>query len=253
MFFSNMSKRFLVKVGVAFTGVVLSLGSLSPVFSIEPTATRPGEVRKELRQEIKEDRMALKEDTKALRKMVGTRGVFSKVTLTAKTSDTAPTTLTVTREGKTYTINVTTNTQIRRRFGGKGTLSDLQINDSLDIAGKWVDEAQTTVEAKVVRDESVQKRLAVFVGKVKSITGSTIVIESVARGNQTVTVAATTKIVSRKETTLALTDIKEGHIIRVKGVWNNQLNTVNDVSNIKDYSLPVIVRPVTATSAAESR
>jgi hypothetical protein len=168
--------------------------------------------------------------------------------------DTAPTTLTVTKEGKTYTVNVSATTQIRRRFGGKGTLADLQINDSLDVVGKWTDETQTTIDAKVIRDESVQKRLAVFIGKVKSISGSTIVIDSVARGTQTITVATTTKIVSRKETGIALTDIKEGHVIRVKGLWNNQLNTVSEVTHIKDYSLPVIVKPATtATSAAENR
>lgn len=249
-----MSRGFLIKVGVAFTGVVLGLGSLSPVFSLEPTASRPGEIRKEMRQEIKEDRMALKEDVKTLRKMIGTRGAFSKVSLTAKGGDTAPTTLTVTKEGKTYTVNVSATTQIRRRFGGKGTLADLQINDSLDVVGKWTDETQTTIDAKVIRDESVQKRLAVFIGKVKSISGSTIVIDSVARGTQTITVATTTKIVSRKETGIALTDIKEGHVIRVKGLWNNQLNTVSEVTHIKDYSLPVIVKPATtATSAAENR
>lgn len=251
---NHMSRKVFFAVGATSLSAVFFFATVTGAFAEEMMATRPGQVRKEVRQEIKEDRKELRQDVKTLKKMVGTRQALVKATLTAKGGDTAPTTLTVTKDGKTFTINVTANTQFRRRFGGKGSLMDLQINDIIDVTGKWADEAQTTIEAKVVRDESVQRRLAVFVGKVKTVSGSTIVIETVARGSQTITVGTTTKIISRKETPLLLADIKEGHVIRVKGLWNNQLNTVSDVSNIKDYSLPIIVRPAPkATSSAENR
>lgn len=249
-----MKRGLLSLTVIGLLVVVFGAGLATPVFSVDSTATRPGEIRKEVRQEIKEDRMELRQDVKTLKKMVGVRQALTKAVLTAKGSETAPTTLTVMKDGKTFTINVSTSTQIRRRFGGKGSLVDFQINDVLDVTGKWADEGQTTIDAKVIRDESVQRRLAVFVGKVKSISGSTIVIETVARGSQTVTVRTTTKFVSRKETPLSLTDIKEGHVIRVKGLWNNQLNTVSEVSHLKDYSLPVITRPTPkATPSAEAR
>ncbi len=179
------------------------------------------------------------------------RAFFSKAVLTAKSGNTAPATLTVNKEGKTFTVNVSETTILRRRFGGKGNLSEFQINDNLAIVGKWSDEAQTAIDAKLIRNESIQKRLAVFIGKVRTISESTLVIDSVARGAQTVTVSPAARLVSRKETAIALTDIKVGHIIRVKGVWDRQANTVIEVSHVKDYSLPVITKPAsTATTSA---
>lgn len=234
----------LVAIGVC-------LASFSPVIATqEINATRSPELRKEVRQEIRDERMGERKEFKAAKK-IGTRGVINKAVLTAKGSDTAPTTLTISKDGKTITVNVTSETGFRRRFGGKGSFSEIMINDSIDVIGKWIDENQTMIEAKLIRDESVQKRLAVFVGRVRSVSGSTIVLETVARGTQRVTVASTTKFVSRKETPLSLADVKEGHLIRVKGVWNTQLNTVYDVRQIKDYSLPTIT-PKTATTSASN-
>lgn len=236
---NTMTKKAFFLVGILHLSTVFFLTRVTAISAEEITASRPAQVRKELREEIKDDKKELRTDIKAL-KMVGKRLTLEKAVLTAKASDTVPTTLTVLKDGKSYTINIGTTTVLRRRFGGKGALGEMAINDTLSIVGKWVDEAQTTIDAKLVRDESIQKRLAVFVGKVKSVNGSTIVLESVARGAQTVTVSAGTKYVARNQVALTLTDIKEGHLIRVKGLWNRQLNSVTEVSHIKDYSLPTI-------------
>lgn len=249
-----MITRGLILASSVSLGMIFFFTTTTTAWGEETTATKPGQIRKEqLRQEIKEDKKELRADVKAL-KMIGKRSTLAKAVLTAKGGDTAPTTLTVLRDGKSYTINVGTATVFRRRFGGKGTLGELAINDTLSIVGKWGDEAQTTIEAKLVRDESIQKRLAAFVGKVKSVSGSTIVLESVARGSQTVTVSTATKFVARNQAPLTLADIKEGHIIRVKGLWNRQLNTVTEISHVKDYSLPTIKPskpPVSPTTDVE--
>ncbi len=67
------------------------------------------------------------------------------------------------------------------------------------------------------------------------------------RGTQTVTIDANTKLVNRKMETITLADISAGHKVRVKGVWDNQNNTIRETDQVKDYSIPV--RPTVTPKA----
>jgi len=172
------------------------------------------------------------------------RAALSQATLTAKNG----TTLTVTgTDGKTYTVNTDGTTQFRRRFWGKSSLDEMNTGDKVDIIGKWTDSADTTIQAKLVRDTSIQKRFGVFFGSVTSTTGSGFVVATINRGSQTVTIDSTTKLLNRKGATIAQSDIAAGHKVRVRGLWDNTANTITQVTEVKDFSLPVVTTTPTPT------
>jgi hypothetical protein len=157
------------------------------------------------------------------------------------------TTLTVEKDGTSYTVLTGVfegcTTRFIRRYWGASTIAEVSVGDIVNVYGKWQDEAHTTIEACLVRDLSIQKRHAVFVGFVESLTASGWVMTTVGekRPNQTVVVTADTKFVNRKEETILQSDILVDHRVRVKGLWNNDTNTVSEVTHVKDYTLPIIV------------
>ena len=126
----------------------------------------------------------------------------------------------------------------------------MKVGDTVNVIGLWADDAHTTINAKLVRDISIQKRFGVFVGVVKSLlpTGWVMSTVSEKRGDQTVTVSGNTKFVNRKEETITQADVVAGHRVRVKGLWDRVANTVTDVTQVKDFSLPAKPTPtVTVT------
>lgn len=148
------------------------------------------------------------------------------------------TTLTVTVNGKTYTILTDSNTKFRRKFWGKGLLSDISVNDRINVIGTWTDSSQITIQASLVRDLSVQKRHGVFFGTITSLTSNGFVMQTIRRGSQTVTITSSTKLINRKENTINQTDIKVGDKVRVSGLWDNTNSTITETTKIKDFSLP---------------
>ena len=223
---------------------VVVLAGVSPVYA----KSERQENRREMKEELKED----------LRERVGSRpGLFKKFfdlkgraaigtgTVTGKSG----TTLTVTKDGTSYTVLTDDKTQFRRRFWGKGSLDEIVVGHTVNVIGVWTDDTKTTIQAKLVRDLSVQKRFGVFMGFVKSLTGSGWVMGTVSekRTDQTVTVSSSTKFENRKGETIAQSDILVGHRVRVKGLWDREANTVTEVSQVKDFNLPVVSATPTAT------
>ena len=64
--------------------------------------------------------------------------------------------------GALVTVNITEDTNIVRKYFGKATLEDLSIGDSLKIIGRVNDDG--TVDAKVVKDNSIWKTVAKGIG-----------------------------------------------------------------------------------------
>ncbi len=150
------------------------------------------------------------------------------------------TTLTVNgKDGKTYTVQTDNTTQFRRLYWGKSALSEIQVNDTVNVIGQWTDSTQATIQAKLVRDISIQKYNGVFFGTVQSLTSSGWVMTTVERGNQTVTVSSSTKFTNRKGQAILQSDIAVGHKVRVHGLWDRKNSTVTEVVAVKDFSLPV--------------
>lgn len=166
------------------------------------------------------------------------RAAIGTGTVTAKTAS-VPGTLTVTKNGKTYTVNVDAQTQLRRRFWGKATWDEIMVGDMVNVIGRWTDSSQTAINAVLVRDISIQKRFGVFIGTVQSVaTSSGQLVIVTKRGTETVNTGSATKFVNRKGQIIALADIKVSDRVRVRGLWNSKLNTITEVTVVKDYSLP---------------
>lgn len=224
----------------------LTLAMTGPIYAVDLGVR--AEVKAQVRADIKEDRAdnagsrpgLLREFLKKGRAAIGSG------TLTAKSG----TTLTVTKDGKTYTVLTDSKTQFRRRFWGKGTTDEMQVGDTLNIIGLWTDDAKTTIQARIVRDISIQKRNGIFFGTVQSVTSTGWVMTTMQRGNQTVTVSSTTKFVDRREQTIAQSAIMLGHKVRVRGLWDKTNSTVTEVSHVKDFSLPVKPTPTVTTTVA---
>lgn len=157
------------------------------------------------------------------------------------------TTLTIKKNDASYTVLTgefeKCTTKFRRRFWGEGSLSEYSVGDKVNVYGLWQNEEKTTIEACVIRDLTIQKRFAVFVGDVVSLTSGGWVMTTLSdkRSNQTITVTSTTKFTNRKMETITQADIQVGHRVRIKGLWNRTANTVTDVTSVKDFSLPMRV------------
>jgi hypothetical protein len=145
----------------------------------------------------------------------------------------------IAKDGKTYTIQTDDKTQFRRRFWGKSSLSEMSVGDMVNGIGKWMDDAHTTILARLIRNTSIQKYNGVFFGTVQSLTVTGWVMSTVNRGSQTVTVSSSTKFINRKEQAISQSDILIGHIVRVRGMWDRTASTITEVAVAKDFSLPV--------------
>jgi len=151
--------------------------------------------------------------------------------------------LTVVENDMTYTVLTDSSTKFRRKFFGNSTLSEVSVNDLVSVFGRWQNEEKTQVRAMIVRNISVQKRYGVFFGVVTSINDDGFVVESAQRGEQTVSVVATTALVDRVMNEISLLDIKVGHRVRVKGTWDSANSSITDVIQVKDFSIPILPSP----------
>lgn len=206
----------------------------------------------DIRATIKDERMdikaTVKEDIKAtitnrptgIVKIINSHAVLSNARITGKTSDG----FTIgTLEGTSVTVFVTGNTVLRRKYWGKSTLDEMQVGDTVLVAGKWKNEEKTEMTASFVRDFSIQKRHGTFFGTVSSVSTTGILLKTEKRGDQNVTITTSAKLVNRNMGTVKQTDIIVGQRVRVKGLWNNQMNTITEVTQVKDFSLPVKPSP----------
>jgi len=148
--------------------------------------------------------------------------------------------LTIAKDEKTYTVITDSKTKFRRKFWGNSSLEEVSINDLVNVVGRWQNEEKTQIKAVIIRNISVQKRYGVFFGVVTSVTDNGFILQSAQRGDQTVSVLDTTKIVDRVMNIILFPDIEVGHRVRVKGTWDNINSTITDTIQLKDFSTPEI-------------
>ncbi len=225
---------------------IFALSIVTPAYAIDFGVKARVEERMEDRQEKREER---KEATKqGLLNRLFNRG--NRVTIiNGKVTIISGTTLTVEKDGKTFTVNTDSNTQFRRKFWGSSSLDEFSVGNMVNVIGHWTDDSRTTVLAKHVRNLSIQKRFGVFFGIVKSLSANGWVMSttSLKRADQTVTVSSNTKYTNRKEETISQSDVKVGARVRVRGLWDSSANTVTEVTAVKNFSLPVKVTTTTPT------
>lgn len=208
---------------------ILLLNSLYifPSFSQSPTVNLPNsreEKIKEVKEQIKEKRQEIK---KKVAKIIN--GEITGI---------SGNTLTVKKDGTTYTVNIDSNTKIRRRFWGKGELLEYSAGDKVNVWGIWTDEANKTIMAKLIRNLSIQKRYGLFFGTIKSTGAGSFVVQTIVRGDQTVYFDSNTKFIDRKGTVINSSDIKTGDRVRIRGLWDKTLGKITEVKEIKDFSIP---------------
>lgn len=238
------------KIAAVLT-LAISLGLPRMVFATSVREAR--EDLREARQEVRETKKTVLEELKERigtktdeikRSMTGLGVMLSNAKITVK-SDTS---LTVEKDGTSYTVLFDDKTQFRRRFWGKSELSEFSVGNTVNVVGRFTDDTKTTIQARVLRNISIQKRFGVFFGSVKTLlpSGWVMSTKSENRADQTVTISSETKLKNRKGETIVQSDIKVGDKVRVHGLWDKSLNTVTEVKEVKDFNLP-IVPSVTAT------
>ena len=217
----------------------------------------PSELRKQIRKEVNEQKKEFLEEMKNKRKEILEQTKEKKKNILDEIKDKLKSmrfgaritgnlkliegnSLTITAgEGKIYTVNVTDNTKLRRKFWGDTKLSEFSVNDKLHVVGKWTDDAKTKIDAYLIRNLSIQKRWGVFFGTVTQTNSDNLVLETSSRGKQTV-YFGTAKLVNRKNEGIKIDEIQTGHKIRAKGVWDSANDKIIEVTHIMDFSLPTI-------------
>lgn len=161
-------------------------------------------------------------------------------------------TLTISKNGKPMTVNILATTKLRRKFWGNAVLGEISIGDLVNVWGGWTDSTQSIINGRLVRDVSIQKRNGVFVGTVTTLTSAGWVMETFNRGTQTASVSSTTKFTNRTGKPITQADVVVGNMVRLRGMWNDKLNTITEVTAVKDYSIPVKAVNKVATPSADT-
>lgn len=210
-------KKFLATIAILFLAL-----NLVPSFVV---AAPPNSVRNTVKTNAATAAAALK------------AGNVVKLSGTIASLGTNSFTLT-TNEGS-VTVNLMTNAVLLRRFGAKATFAEFSVSDRVQVLGKY-NADKTAVDARVVRNQSIQKRHGTFVGTIISTSTNSFTFQPLARPIQTVTTIATTRFVDRTMKPITFSTLAVGHRVMVRGVWDNKLNTVTETVLVKDFTLPVI-------------
>lgn len=121
-----------------------------------------------------------------------------------------------------WVVRTSPSTQLSRLFGGKTTLSEFSVGDVVSFSGVLVDSVSPlTVQADVVKDWSIQKTQASFLGTVSLITASSsFTLTTKNQGVLTVTTSASTTF-KKENDTVSFSSIASGDKVEVKGLFNN--------------------------------
>lgn len=137
----------------------------------------------------------------------------------------AGSTLTVEKNGETYTVNTTEDTELRSKFGGESRLSDFNPKDILMILGKQID--SNGIDASYIRNLTMQRRTAVFVGEVTAKTSNALTVKTIGRGNITVHISPIVRFTEQKNT-ITYSDIEIGNKIIIRGeLWNRESSNID--------------------------
>ncbi len=220
---------------VIFSTLFIVLLSVNPVSAQTKGPKRDLKVIKDNKIEKFQEDLRQK-----LRLNVGAKIVDGEITAVSDSS------LTVLKDGTSYTVQIDSRTHFRRHFWGKSELDEFSVGNHVNVYGKFTDDSKTTILARLIRNLSIQKRNGVFFGEVISKADDSLVMKTRNRGDQTVFFSDSTNFKNRKEETIGQANIQVGHRVRVKGLWDKTLSTITEVSHLKDFSLPP--RPTKAPS-----
>lgn len=202
------------------------------------------EARKEVKEQLREKNKGLFEEIKnQVREKLQ---ALKPARLTGKITEIGSNFIKVDSEGKVYQVNITEKTQLRRHFWGKSNLSEFSVGDEVNVIGRYTDETKTTIEAILIRNNSIQKRWGVFFGEVVAKNADNFVIKTINRGQLTVYFGSA-KFVGNDEKPLTYADLQVGQRVRIKGVWDKTLSKITEVDQVKVYHLRKLTVTPTAT------
>ncbi len=125
-----------------------------------------------------------------------------------------------------WTVNTDNGTKFVRKSNGASSIGEVSVGDLVSFQGNLVTTGSgLVVNAKTVKDWSVQKLNATFNGTVQSVSTSSFVLATNERGNLTVNVVGSTSIL-KGNVAGAFADITVGASVQAKGVWDTQANTL---------------------------
>lgn len=195
-------------------------------------AKNEGTIPARLRERIREEVLEKIQERRELRKKKIAKIMDGEITAISGEV------LTVKKGEKSYQVKIEEKTRLRRRFWGKSELSEFSVGDKVNIWGIWSETEEGAIVARMIRNLSIQKRYGVFFGTVKTKENSSLVITTLQRGEQTVFFTTETRFIDRKGSILTADEIKAGHKVRVRGLWDRTLSQITQVGEIKDFSLP---------------
>ncbi len=214
---------------------------------ISPTVVR-NQIKNEVRNEVRENEQENNEGLFTRIKNFIKKTLRFDARITGTIASLGTNTFTVSaNDGKTYTINVTDQTRYVRRFGGKSSFSEMNSGDTVDVFGKFTNSTNTTINASVIRDLSIQKRWGVFFGDVTVKNSDNFVMATIERGNQTVYFSSTTKFISHDKSTITYNDLNVGDRVRVEGVWDKTTNKISEVDEVRVFPKPNLTKTPEAT------
>jgi len=135
-------------------------------------------------------------------------------------------------KGIVYTVYISSDTQLRRRYGAVATISEFSGGDELAIMGHKrkisdTEYSETEIDAKFIRNLSIQRRNAVFNGNILSKETNLFTIQTQSRGIQTVYFTTST-IYTHKDQTITYAELQIGDKVIVKGeLWDRALNKID--------------------------
>ncbi len=198
----------------------------------------PAAVRKNVREEVKAQITEKNEGLMERIKNFVKKRIRFNARITGEVASVGENTLTVTGDdGKSYVLNINSETKLVRRFGGLSTISEFNVGNKINAFGVFTSEDETTVDVKMIRNLSIQKKWGVFFGTVKSKGDASFTLESSNRGTQTVYVEGA-EFKNRREEEMVYADVQVDQRVRVKGMWDRSSNEITDVDEVKNFSVP---------------
>ena len=148
-------------------------------------------------------------------------------TLATMSGVSAPATLTITAGATTYTVEVSADTKIVRKFNGISDLNEFIIGDTLQVKGKLSDSNANIITANWIKDLSVQRAGGTFHGNIVTLdcANSKFTYKPNERAEQTVYLSANTKIIRGGEK-ISCADLKNGEQAIVIGLWRQASKSI---------------------------
>ncbi len=157
---------------------------------------------------------------------VGT--TFVTGTLTAMSGTTVPAIFTVTAGATVYTVNVTADTKIVRKYNGTSDLGEFLVGDTVEVRGTLSNDVLNSIAATRIKNTSIQRKDGTFKGKVvaKNCDDGYFTFKPDERAQQTVYFTTGTKF-TRGGEKIGCASLIANERAKVIGVWRKTTNRID--------------------------